>query len=58
MMDRTGAWECVEALATALLDRKVLSANEVAEIKAARENENRWMEISAEFSADTERMEQ
>ena len=32
MMDRTGAWECVEALATALLDRKVLSANEVAEI--------------------------
>ena len=26
--------------------------------KAARENENRWMEISAEFSIDAERMEQ
>jgi len=24
----------------------------------ARENENRWMEISAEFSTDAERMEQ
>jgi hypothetical protein len=29
-----------------------------AALKAARENENRWMEISAEFSADPERMEQ
>ena len=29
-----------------------------AALKAARENENRWMEISAEFSADAERMEQ
>jgi hypothetical protein len=29
-----------------------------AALKAARENENRWMEISAEFSIDTERMEQ
>ena len=29
-----------------------------AALKAARENENRWMEISAEFSTDTERMEQ
>jgi hypothetical protein len=27
-------------------------------LKAARENENRWMEISAEFSTDHERMEQ
>ena len=27
-------------------------------LKAARENENRWMEISAEFSTDAERMEQ
>ena len=27
-------------------------------LKAARENENRWMEISAEFSTDPERMEQ
>ena len=27
-------------------------------LKAARENENRWMEISAEFSIDAERMEQ
>jgi hypothetical protein len=26
--------------------------------KAARENENRWMEISADFSTDPERMEQ
>jgi hypothetical protein len=29
-----------------------------AALKTARENENRWMEISAEFSADPERMEQ
>jgi len=27
-----------------------------AALKAARENENRWMEISAEFSGDPERM--
>jgi hypothetical protein len=27
-------------------------------LKTARENENRWMEISAEFSIDAERMEQ
>ena len=27
-------------------------------LKAARENENRWMELSAEFSMDAERMEQ
>ena len=30
----------------------------LAALKAARENENRWMEISAEFSTDPERMEQ
>ena len=29
-----------------------------AALKAARENESRWMEISAEFSTDAERMEQ
>jgi hypothetical protein len=29
-----------------------------AALKVARENENRWMEISAEFSTDAERMEQ
>jgi len=29
-----------------------------AALKAARENENRWMEISSEFSIDAERMEQ
>ena len=29
-----------------------------AALKAARENENRWMELSAEFSTDLERMEQ
>ena len=29
-----------------------------AALKVARENENRWMEISAEFSSDPERMEQ
>jgi hypothetical protein len=29
-----------------------------AALKVARENENRWMEISAEFSTDPERMEQ
>ena len=29
-----------------------------AALRVARENENRWMEISAEFSADAERMEQ
>ena len=29
-----------------------------AALKAARENENRWMELSAEFSMDAERMEQ
>ena len=29
-----------------------------AALRAARENENRWMEISADFSADPERMEQ
>ena len=27
-------------------------------LKAARDNENRWMEISADFSTDPERMEQ
>ena len=27
-------------------------------LKAARENENRWMEISADFSTDADRMEQ
>ena len=27
-------------------------------LKMARENENRWMEISAEFSTDPDRMEQ
>jgi hypothetical protein len=27
-------------------------------LKTARENEDRWMEISAEFSTDPERMEQ
>ena len=29
-----------------------------ATLRVARENENRWMEISAEFSTDVERMEQ
>ena len=29
-----------------------------AALRVARENENRWMEISAEFSTDAERMEQ
>ena len=29
-----------------------------AALKAARENENRWMKISAEFSTDPDRMEQ
>ena len=29
-----------------------------AALRVARENENRWMEISAEFSIDAERMEQ
>jgi hypothetical protein len=29
-----------------------------AALRVARENESRWMEISAEFSADAERMEQ
>jgi hypothetical protein len=29
-----------------------------AALRVARENENRWMEISADFSADPERMEQ
>jgi hypothetical protein len=29
-----------------------------AALKAARENENRWMELSTEFSTDAERMEQ
>jgi hypothetical protein len=29
-----------------------------AALNTARENENRWMEISADFSADPERMEQ
>ena len=29
-----------------------------AALKSARENENRWMEISAEFSTDPDRMEQ
>ena len=29
-----------------------------ATLKAARENENRWMELSADFSTDPERMEQ
>jgi hypothetical protein len=29
---RPGAWECVEALAAALLDRKTLSATEVTKI--------------------------
>jgi hypothetical protein len=27
-------------------------------LRAARENETRWMEISAEFTSDAERMEQ
>ncbi len=27
-------------------------------LKAARENENRWMEVSPDFSTDAERMEQ
>ena len=31
-LDRPGTWECVEAIATALLNRKTLSANEVVEI--------------------------
>jgi hypothetical protein len=29
-----------------------------AALRVARENENRWIEISAEFSTDAERMEQ
>ena len=29
-----------------------------AALKTAQENENRWMEISAEFSTDPDRMEQ
>ena len=29
-----------------------------AALRVARENENRWMEISAEFSTDPDRMEQ
>ena len=29
-----------------------------AALKAARENESRWMEISADFSTDADRMEQ
>ena len=29
-----------------------------AALRVARENENRWMEISADFSTDAERMEQ
>jgi hypothetical protein len=29
-----------------------------AALKVARANENRWMEISADFSTDAERMEQ
>ena len=29
-----------------------------ATLQVARENENRWMEISPDFSADAERMEQ
>jgi hypothetical protein len=29
-----------------------------AALRVAHENENRWMEISAEFSTDAERMEQ
>ena len=29
-----------------------------AALKTARENESRWMEISADFSTDAERMEQ
>jgi len=29
-----------------------------ATLRVARENENRWMAISAEFSTDAERMEQ
>ena len=29
-----------------------------AALKVARENESRWMEISADFSTDPERMEQ
>ena len=29
-----------------------------ATLRAARENENRWMEISADFSTDADRMEQ
>ena len=30
----------------------------LAALRVARENANRWMEISSEFSTDTERMEQ
>ena len=30
----------------------------LAALRVARENANRWMEISAEFSTDAERMEQ
>ena len=30
----------------------------LAALRVAHENENRWMEISAEFSTDAERMEQ
>ena len=29
-----------------------------ATLRVARENENRWMEISADFSTDADRMEQ
>jgi hypothetical protein len=34
-LERPGAWECVEAIATALLDRKTLCAKEVVEIVQA-----------------------
>jgi hypothetical protein len=34
------------------------SAELQAVLKAARENENRWMEMSAEFSNDAKRIEQ
>jgi hypothetical protein len=39
------------------LTEKQIAALEAA-LKTAHENENRWMEISAEFSVEAERMEQ
>jgi hypothetical protein len=37
-------------------DQKIEALQAV--LRVARENENRWMEMSAEFSTDAERMEQ